>query len=267
LWKLSPSQGEVVQGTNVSIVYFDQMRTVLDPEKSVWQNVAPGGSDTVRVNGVYRHVISYLQDFLFTSDRAKSPVKQLSGGERNRLMLARLFTQPSNVLVFDEPTNDLDTESLELLEELLVQYNGTILVVSHDREFLNNVVTSMLVFEGGGIVHEYMGGYDDWERQVQARQAQPPVKKSLTTSKVESGITTAPDTRKKLSFKEKRLLETLPSQIEEWEREYETVNLQMADPEMYTKPAFITDAKVKCAELEGKITEAYRVWEELTERE
>jgi ATP-binding cassette subfamily F protein uup len=172
LGKIEPQVGTVSFGTNLIPVYFDQLREVLDPEKTVWENVAPGGGDTVFVNGIPKHVVTYLQDFLFTTERVKSPVKQLSGGERNRLVLARMFTQPSNVLVLDEPTNDLDTDTLELLEELLSEYKGTVLVVSHDREFLNNLVTSTLVFDQEGSVKEYVGGYDDWERQRDERIAQ-----------------------------------------------------------------------------------------------
>ncbi len=164
LGKLQPQSGHIELGSNVLTLYFDQLRKGIDPEKTVWENVASGG-DNVYINGRPRHIISYLQDFLFTSERARTRVKWLSGGERHRLLLARLFTMPSNLLVFDEPTNDLDTETLELLEEVLLQYEGTLIVVSHDREFLNNVVTSALIFDNGRI-KEYIGGYDDWERQI-----------------------------------------------------------------------------------------------------
>ncbi|MCP4992672.1 MAG: ATP-binding cassette domain-containing protein, partial [Gammaproteobacteria bacterium] len=161
LGALEPQQGTVDLGTRLEVAYFDQLRGALEEEKSVQDNLA-GGSDRVEVNGTSKHVISYLQDFLFTPDRVRQPVKSLSGGERNRLMLAKLFSRPFNVLVMDEPTNDLDMETLELLEEMLLEYQGTLLLVSHDRSFLNNVVTSTLVFEGGGRVGEYVGGYDDW---------------------------------------------------------------------------------------------------------
>ncbi len=164
LGQLQPQAGEVRPGTNLEIAYFDQLRCQLDEDKTVFENIA-GGNPMVTIAGRTRHVHGYLQDFLFAPERARSPVSSLSGGERNRLLLARLFTQPSNLLVLDEPTNDLDVETLELLEELLLQYPGTVLLVSHDRDFLNNVVTSTIAFEGDGRIGEYVGGYDDWLRQ------------------------------------------------------------------------------------------------------
>ncbi|HAJ79034.1 MAG TPA: ABC transporter ATP-binding protein, partial [Fibrobacteres bacterium] len=170
LGRIKPDSGIVKSGEGLMPLYFDQLREALDPEKTLWENVASHGGDTVIINGRPKHIISYLQDFLFTSDRAKCPVKQLSGGERNRLMLAKMFTQPANVLVLDEPTNDLDIETLELLEELLTDYKGTVLVVSHDREFLNNIVTATLAFEGNGKFKEYVGGYDDWQEQIKKQE-------------------------------------------------------------------------------------------------
>ena len=260
---LKPQSGSIRFGTQLAPVYFDQLRQVLDPQKTVWENVAPNGGDTVFVNGAPKHVISYLQDFLFTSDRAKCPVRQLSGGERNRLMLARLFTQASNVLVFDEPTNDLDTETLELLEEILLPYSGTVLVVSHDREFINNVVTATLVFEGNGIVKEYIGGFDDWQRMKEqnrsTKKAMPPVVKTLVPMSVAHE-------NKKLSFKEKRELEELPARIEKLEKEHEELGLQMANPAMYGKPGFIASAKEQLAKIDRELGEAYGRWEELSER-
>jgi ATP-binding cassette subfamily F protein uup len=247
-------------------VYFDQLRAVLDPQKTVWENAAPGGGDTVFINGAPKHVVAYLQDFLFTSDRAKCPVRQLSGGERNRLMLARLFAQASNVLVFDEPTNDLDTETLELLEEILLAYEGTVLVVSHDREFLNNVVTATLVFEGNGIVKEYIGGYDEW----QAMKVHTLPKKKTASASV-SGTKRAAQTVdpleiKKLSFKEKRELESLPALIEQLEREHEELSMQMAEPAFFGKPGFITSSKERLARIDSDLSAAYRRWEDLSER-
>ena len=227
---------------------------MLDSEKTVWENVAPGGGDTVFVDGSPKHVISYLRDFLFTADRAKSPVKQLSGGERNRLMLARLFTLPSNLLVLDEPTNDLDTETLELLEELLGSYSGTILLVSHDREFLNNVVTSTLVYEGDGHFKEYVGGYDDWLRQAAAQKPEE------TSRKVKPQKETAPIGRnqiKKLSFKEQKELKALPEQIELWEKQLNDINLSMADPSNYKTPGFAAESARLSKELQEKIETAY----------
>ena len=172
LGKMTPQKGKVRLGTKLEIAYFDQLREDLDEEKSVMDNVTRG-SDTVTINGKPRHIIGYLQEFLFTPDRARTPVRVLSGGERNRLLLARLFTKPSNVLVMDEPTNDLDVETLELLEELLLDYSGTLLLVSHDRTFLNNVVTSTIVLEGGGVINEYAGGYDDWRSQYLEEKSPP----------------------------------------------------------------------------------------------
>jgi ATP-binding cassette subfamily F protein uup len=262
LGKLQPQSGAIRFGTNLAPVYFDQLREALDPDKTVWENVAPGGGDTVFVNGAPKHVVAYLQDFLFTSDRAKCPLSQLSGGERNRLMLARLFTQASNVLVFDEPTNDLDTETLELLEEILLAYKGTVLVVSHDREFLNNVVTATLVFEGKGMVKEYVGGYDDWQAALPAKKPEPvaPVKKPAPLPGL--GLQEI----KKLSFKEKRELEALPLRIDRLEQEHKELSLQMADPAWFSKPGFITLSKERLAQIDNDLGAAYRSWEELSER-
>lgn len=261
---LAPQQGIVKFGTNLSIVHFDQLRQVLEPTKSVWENVAPGGADTVFVNGVPKHVISYLQDFLFTSDRAKSPVKQLSGGERNRLMLARLFTQPANVMVFDEPTNDLDAETLELLEEILVEYTGTVLVVSHDREFLNNVVTATLVYEGEGRFKEYNGGYDDWERvhleQLARRIPNPPAPKKAGL------VRPVPVGQGKLSYKESRELEQLPVKIDTLEKEHEGLCMKMADPKHFSMPGFINEARLRIVEIEKELSETFGRWEELEAR-
>ncbi len=264
LGKSQPREGAITFGVNLEIAYFDQLREVLDPEQSVWENVAAGGGDTVYVNGKPKHVISYLRDFLFTLERAKSPVKQLSGGERNRLMLARLFTQPANILVFDEPTNDLDSETLELLEEILGKYNGTVLLVTHDRVFLNNVVTSTLVFQGNGIVKEYVGGYDDWEKEsageINLSPAKPVAKKNQPGNECKDRNV------KKLSFKEKRELESLPERIEKWESEREQLFLQMGDPACYRKVGFITKAKIRIAQIESELGAAYQRWEELEGR-
>jgi ABC transport system ATP-binding/permease protein len=198
LGELAPQQGIIRHGTNLQIAYFDQLRAQLDVERSVQDNVA-GGSDHIDINGASRHVLSYLKDFLFTPERARQPVKALSGGERNRLLLAKLFTRPANVLVLDEPTNDLDTETLELLEELLVDFAGTLLIVSHDRALLDNVVTSTLVFEGDGVVNDYVGGYDDWLRQRKSPQPagfkspQPPFfKGGLAGAFSQGGLVSAP---------------------------------------------------------------------------
>jgi ABC transport system ATP-binding/permease protein len=264
LGKLEPQQGSVRLGTNLNISYFDQLRGTLDPEKTVWENVAPGGGDTVFINDKPKHIVSYLRDFLFTTDRIKSPVKQLSGGERNRLMLARLFSQPANVLVFDEPTNDLDAETLELLEELLSEFGGTVLVVSHDREFLNNVVTSILAFEGGATPKEYVGGYDDWERQ-KSRQSATESQKTKP-KKAPSAPVAQNDQLKKLSYNEKRELESIPAQIEKLEKEYEQLNLQMADPAYYGKPGFVASAKNRIETIEHTLQTIFQRWELLENR-
>ena len=264
LGKLPPERGTISLGANCTPVYFDQLRGALLLEKTVWENVIPGGGDTVVINGSPKHIISYLQDFLFTSDRAKCPVKQLSGGERNRLMLARLFMQPANVLVFDEPTNDLDAETLELLEDILLGFTGAILVVSHDREFLNNIVTSTLVFEGRGKVKEYVGGYDDWQRMKE--QAEPAPKAPPAFDKKQSRPALSPQTVKKLSFREARELESLSSRIEQLENDLKELNLQMADPAYFQKPGFITSSKDRITSIEIELKAAYDRWEELSER-
>ena len=264
LGTLSPQSGTVKIGSGVSVAYFDQLRESLDPEKSVWENVAADGRDTVIINGVSKHVIGYLQDFLFTSERAKSPVKQLSGGERNRLMLARHFTHAANLLVFDEPTNDLDTETLELLEELLLEYKGTVLIVSHDREFLNNVVTGTLAFEGDGVVKEYVGSYDDWEEQSGAQRAAA----AARIVPVQSAVREVPQSTvaKKLSYKEKQALESLPSRIEELERRHQELNLAMADPTQFSKPGFVAETKARISKVDEELAAAFVLWEALEKR-
>ncbi|BBA33005.1 ABC transporter [Methylocaldum marinum] len=259
LGELQPTSGRIRLGTNLQIAYFDQYRAQLDEEKSVVDNVAQG-SDRVTVNGRNVHVVGYLKDFLFTPERARQPVKSLSGGERNRLLLARLFTQPANLLVLDEPTNDLDADTLELLEELLTDYDGTVLVVSHDRTFLNNLVTSVLAFEGDGIVNDYVGGYDDWVRQRPAAEpvsAKPPVEKTVPAKP-------AKEKPKKLSFKEQRELDALPQQIETLEKEIASLNEDISRPEFYhqTKDA-ISTAQDRLAELQRQVDAAYLRWETL----
>ena len=226
LGELAPQQGQVRLGANLEVLYFDQLRGQLDGEKTVFDNVA-GGNDTVTIHGVTQHVIGYLQRFLFSAEQARAKVKSLSGGERCRLLLARLFTQPANVLVLDEPTNDLDIETLELLEELLLEFKGTLLLVSHDRAFLNNVVTSTLVFAGDGKIEEYVGGYDDWLRQREA----PPSAAEKPPAKKPPPRTRPPDT--KMSYKEERELEALPDRIHELEAEKGRVCQALADPGLY----------------------------------
>ncbi len=257
LGEIRPQAGNVRLGARVETAYYDQLRGQLDEERSVQDNVADG-NDTIVFNGRTRHIIGYLQDFLFAPERARSPVSVLSGGERNRLLLARLFSKPSNVLVLDEPTNDLDMETLELLEDLLQDYSGTVFLVSHDRTFLNNVVTSTLVFEGEGRVTEYVGGYDDWllQRSEKFRPKEPKAKQERSRPKSRGP--------RKLTFNEQRELETLPARIEELESEQKTLYEAMADPEFYKQESTpIIQAKERLEALEGEIMEAYARWEAL----
>ncbi|GAB62257.1 MAG: ATP-binding cassette domain-containing protein [Candidatus Jettenia sp.] len=259
LGELIPQQGNVRHGTRLNITYFDQLRAQLKEDASVFDNIGDG-NDFITFNGKPRHVISYLQDFLFLPDRARIPVNALSGGERNRLLLARLFSRPSNVLVMDEPTNDLDLETLELLEELLLDYQGTLLLVSHDRTFLNNVVTSTLVFEGEGKVNEYIGGYDDWQRQSEGKKKNTLEK---TSSKTES-FRKQCERPRKLSFKEQRELETLPQRIEILETEQQQLYQVMGDPLFYQKGKDeIANIKARVSSLECELAEAYQRWETL----
>jgi ATP-binding cassette subfamily F protein uup len=275
LGELPPSAGAIRHGTNLEVAYFDQLHAQLDDAKSVRENVRDG-SDSVEINGKRRHIIGYLEDFLFTPEQAAEPVSRLSGGERNRLLLARLFTKPSNVLVMDEPTNDLDIETLELLEELLIDYPGTLLLVSHDREFLNNVVTSTLVLEGEGRVKEYAGGYDDWLRQ---RGETPDVLRGAgcQPAVVQAGWQPAPraaakakpplppkERPRRLTYKEQRELEDLPERIAALEADLGELHAAMADPAFYRQePAAIVQAKTRLQSLERGIAAAYQRWEEL----
>ena len=259
LRELSPDKGQVRLGANLLPVYFDQQRALLDAGRNVIDNLGDG-SDFVEINGHRRHIIGYLRDFLFSPDRARSPVSILSGGERNRLLLAKLFARPSNILVLDEPTNDLDIETLELLEELLMEYSGTILVVSHDRAFLNNVVTSTLVFEGEGRIQEYAGGYDDWLRQSPIQQKKtPPVREER-----KGRLKTKPTGPRKLSFKETRELEELPAWIELLEQEQKQLYKTMADESFYRDAGnAVAGAGARLEELEQLLEEGYNRWEEL----
>jgi ATP-binding cassette subfamily F protein uup len=261
LGDLKPQKGTIKLGTNIEVAYLDQHRAQLDDEKTVQDNVAYG-SDHVTVNGNLRHVIGYLQDFLFSPARARSPVKVLSGGERNRLLLAKLFTKPSNVLVLDEPTNDLDMETLDLLEELLMDYPGTVLLVSHDRAFINNVATSTLALEGEGSVNEYVGGYDDWLRQSR-RKSGAPVAPVKTEEKREP---LRPQAAKphKLSFKEQKELEALPKLIEELESEQGRIIQAMADPGFYRESGVkVSEYTARLEALKKELTEVYARWEKL----
>lgn len=259
LGELTPQQGEIKLGSRREVIYFDQMREQLDLNKSVQDNVGEG-NDTLIINGQSRHIIGYLQDFLFSPERARSPVSILSGGERNRLLLAKLFTKPSNVLVMDEPTNDLDVETLDLLEDLLLEYPGTLLLVSHDREFLNNVVTSSLVVGVDGRVREFAGGYDDWLRQAAAETA------TLATISATVSEKTRPQKERprKMSFNDQRELENLPERILALEQEQENLHAAMADPGFYKSAATgVAQVNTRLAELELELAHAYQRWEEL----
>ena len=260
LGKLEPDQGEVRLGTGLEIAYYDQHRAVLRDDWTAAENVAEG-RDFVELNGQRKHIIGYLQDFLFTPERARAPITKLSGGERNRLLLARLFARPSNLLVMDEPTNDLDAETLELLEERLSEYPGTLLLVSHDREFMDNVITSTLVMEGDGRVGEYVGGYSDWIRQ---RSTEESLQKTPETG---SGPSTTPPAKKrpaKLSYKLARELEQLPAKVEKLEAEIERIGTQMNDPDFYQQSSGeIARINARAQELQQELDKAYQRWEVL----
>ena len=261
LQELEPQTGSVRLGTKLAVRYFDQLRGQLDFENSVVEQIN-GGNDFVTIDGNRRHVISYLQDFLFTADRARLPVKFLSGGERNRLLLAKLFARPANVLVLDEPTNDLDLETLELLEQRLVDFQGTVLAVSHDREFLDNVVTSVIAFDQGS-VQEYVGGYSDWIRQ---RGVVESPRKSCRSLQKKSSASLEPEKLKprKLSYKEKRELEQLPAQIEKMESDVAALHEEMADASFYRRPAQeIATTQKSLQELEDRMAIAYARWQDL----
>jgi ATP-binding cassette subfamily F protein uup len=260
LKEASPDAGTVRHGTNLEIVYFDQLRAQLDEQKSVRENVV-AGNDFIIFNGRKRHVISHLQDFLFSPQRCHTPVSVLSGGEKNRLMLARLFTKPANVLVLDEPTNDLDVETLELLEELIFEYPGTLLLVSHDRAFLNNVVTSTIVFEGNGQVVEYPGGYDDWLSQ-RPQPAADRLPEKNGRKKIRPERKTRPT--QKLGYQQEREMQDLPQKIEALESEQKELFAILSDPLFYKREKDdIAGVKSDLDRVEREIETAYRRWEEL----
>jgi ATP-binding cassette subfamily F protein uup len=260
LGELAPQPGRIRLGTGIRIAYFDQLREQLDENKTLKDNIA-SGNDTVFIDGFPRHIVGYLQDFLFPPAQIMSKVSSLSGGERNRLLLAKLFSIPSNVLVLDEPTNDLDAETLELLEERLLEYSGTILLVSHDRAFLNNVVTSTIVFEGEGHLQEYVGGYDDWRRQRIVRAA--PESKMLKEEKPKKEK--LPPEKRKLSFKEARELHELPQKIEFLEEEKQQLVTTLNSPAFYTKnnAEKIRTASDRLAHVDKELDFAYQRWNEL----
>jgi len=260
--ELEPASGEIRRGTNLAVAYFDQQREQLDPAASIMDNVTGGSGDTVTIDGQPRHVSGYLRDFLFPPERLRAPVSMLSGGERNRLLLARLFARPSNLLVMDEPTNDLDAETLDLLEEMVANYAGTLLLVSHDRAFLDNVVTSTLVFEGGGKVNEYVGGYSDWQRQ-----RAPPAPAIAAGAPAGAGSAPAPAPRPKprrLSYKDQRELAALPEKIQALEAEQLELQTAIADPALFkSEPARAAAALQRLQALTVELENAYSRWDEL----
>ena len=258
LGQLQPQKGKVRLGTKLEIAYFDQRRAQLDEQRSVIDNLADG-RQFIQIDNQQRHVISYLQDFLFAPDRCQTPVSALSGGERNRLLLAKLFSKPANLFVLDEPTNDLDIDTLDLLEELLAEYTGTVLLVSHDRMFLDRVVTSTLVFEDG-VVNEYVGGYSDWLRQ----RKPPEAGKRQSTNKPCTTTTTVKPRAVKLSYREQRELDQLPQHIEQLETEIDDIHQCMSNPDFYRLPRDeITTRKERLSSVEAELQTAYRRWEEL----
>jgi len=262
LGEIPPDSGKVQRGTKLSVAYFDQLRETLDEEATLGDTISQG-SDFVEVNGARKHVISYLGDFLFPPERVRAPVKSLSGGERNRLLLARLFSRPANVLVLDEPTNDLDIETLELLEALLQEYTGTLFLVSHDRQFLDNVVTQTIASEGAGKWKEYAGGYSDWQR---ARTKDP-----ATVTTKQDGGTLAPRAQArrahgkgKLGYKEERELSELPDRLEALEREQADIAGRLADPALYRdRPGEVKPLQARHAAIEEELMQALTRWEEL----
>jgi len=258
LGELPPDSGSIRLGTGLEIAYFDQLREQLDPDRSVFDSIADG-ADFVAVGGARQHVHGYLENFLFPPDRARTPVRALSGGERNRLLLARLFTRSFNLLVLDEPTNDLDMETLDLLEELLLDFGGTLIVVSHDRAFLDNVVTSTLVLEGGGCVGEYVGGYTDW-----VRQRKPAPAPAAAPKRVPAPAPAAAKPRKrKLTFKETSELAALPDRIDGLEREREAIYVSLADPALLRDGSAVVSAKARLAAIDLELPELIARWEAL----
>ncbi|MFZ2452720.1 MAG: ATP-binding cassette domain-containing protein [Methylovulum miyakonense] len=264
LKQLEPTSGSVEQGTRLEIAYFDQLRDQLDPELTVAETVG-NGSDFIEIAGNKRHVMSYLGDFLFAPARARSPVKSLSGGEKNRLLLARLFTKPANLIVMDEPTNDLDLETLELLEEKLINFEGTLLLVSHDRAFLDNVVTSVFVLDGSSKVQEFIGGYSDWlaytESKAQQQTAAPTVKKNQPIQAIEANSGAK---KKKLSYKEQQELKEIPGLIDQLETQQAGLTQQIGDPDFYKNPPDkVNKALDDLKKLESQLAQTYQRWDEL----
>lgn len=262
LGEIEPDSGEIERGTKVNVAYFDQMREALDEEATLGDTISPG-SDFVEIGAERKHVISYLEDFLFDPKRARSPVKSLSGGERNRLLLARLFARPTNVLVLDEPTNDLDIETLELLEGLLQDYKGTLFLVSHDRDFLENTVTQVISFEGNGVVEEFGGGYDDWLRYAKQKAAA----KKPAREKADAKSTAKKSGAKKPSHSDKKELDSLPKEIEILESEQAKINEKFTDPDIYRdEPELVKTLQARLAEIETAIETKMTRWEYLDQK-
>lgn len=267
LGDIEADSGDIQRGTKINVAYFDQMREQLNEEATLADTISPG-SDFVEIGNERKHVISYLEDFLFPPQRSRSPVKSLSGGERNRLLLARLFARPANVLVLDEPTNDLDIDTLELLESLLQDYCGTLFLVSHDRAFLENTVTQVIAFEGNGILTEFGGGYDDWQRFTTQRLAEKTnLAKAAVATSVAPAAASKPNTSQKLSFKEQKELESLPADIETLEAEQAEINQSLADPNFYRDHAAdIKPLQLRLTEIEAEIETKMARWEALDSR-
>ena len=272
LGQLAPQQGEIKFGTKLEIAYFDQLRQQLEPEKNLIENIC-GGREFIEINGKNRHAIGYLGDFLFSPQRARTPVKALSGGEQNRAILAKLFSQPANLLVLDEPTNDLDIETLELLEEILLDFKGTVLLVSHDRDFMDHVVTNLLVLEGNGKITNHVGGYSDWvgrggklegldEEQpakISTAQATQTLKSEATDKQV-----TKQESKKKLSYKDQLELDKLPALIEALEQQQEQLEAQISQPDFYKGTAEETQTVLESLEsTQQQLEQAYQRWGEL----
>lgn len=271
LGEILPDAGTVTHGTNLQIAYFDQLRAQLREDATLAENLAGKGADTVSVGGKPRHVIGYLGDFLFPPERARAKVSMLSGGERNRLLLAKIFLKPANVLVLDEPTNNLDLETLDLLEELLGNFDGTVILVTHDREFLDDVTTSTIIFEGDGHLREFIGDYEAWRKEhlaeISSKNASPKKEKSRDVPAENStGTPKNPPSKKKLSYKETRELEALPQKIDALEAEQKTLAEKLNDPDFYRDPAAVKATNARIAEIETELMSALERWEELGSR-
>ena len=271
LGEIEPDSGHIEHGTKQSVAYFDQMREQLDEDATLADTISPG-SDFVEIGNERKHVISYLEDFLFPPQRSRSPVKSLSGGERNRLLLARLFARPANILVLDEPTNDLDIDTLELLENLLQDFNGTLFLVSHDRAFLENTVTQVIAFEGNGQLTEFGGGYDDWQRFTQKRlddkrAAEIALSAKVSQTAAPANIGYSKPASSKLSFKEQKELESLPMDIEQLETEQANIVDDLAKPETYSNTELVKNLQTRLSKIEADIEAKLSRWEVLENKE